>query len=125
MSNVHINNFGNNYGFYQNNNSSKPQVEKEAKEEAIVAPKHEAVEANEIMSAMSIMGAQNLAHVTAKNQVNPADYLSAERIASIEDSMKLFEQGVEKYAGAVQEEFGDIFSDETVYALAAEAFSKE
>jgi len=124
MSNVHINNFGNNYGFYQNK-PSKPQVEKEVKEEAAVAPKHEAVEASEIMSAMNIMGAQNLAHVTAKNQVNPTDYLSAERIASIEDSMKLFEQGVEKYAGAVQKEFGDIFSDETVYALAAEAFSKE
>lgn len=125
MSNVHINNFGNNWGYYQKQQTANSQNEKEVQKEAPVAPKQKGVEADEIFSALNALGAQNFATVSGKNQINPADFLSEERIASIEDSMKLFEKGVEKYAGAIQEEFGDAFSDDVKYALAAEAFSRE
>lgn len=125
MSNVHINNFGNNWGFYQKQQTTNSQNEKELQKETPVTSKQKGVEADEIFSALSVLGAQNFAAVSGKNQINPADYLSEERIASIEESMKLFERNVEKYAGAIQEEFGDAFSDDVKYALAAEAFSRE
>ena len=48
---------------------------------------------------------------------------SDDRIKGIEDSMKLFEEGTEKYADAIKQEFGNMFSEDTVYALAANAFA--
>ena len=123
MNNLHINNFGGNYGFYDHDDAKAKKEEKEVKEEVIVN-KLETVEPEKVLDALNLLGAQNMAKVS-KTQINPADFLSEERIASIEESMKLFEQGVEKYAGAVKEEFGNAFSDNVVYALAAEAFSRE
>lgn len=115
-------NVGSNYGFYQKDDS-KPAAKEEAAKEAPVAPETKSVSADKVLDAMSFIGAQNIVHVNGKMPVNPTDFLSDDRIASIEDSMAEFEKGVEKYQKAIEAEFGSIFSEDTVLALAANAFA--
>ena len=121
MSEVKFNNLGGNYNFYQK--EQKPDVKEEAPK-AQVAPEHKSVKSEDVLNAMSLMGAQNFAQVSAKS-VNQTKELSQDRISSIEDSMKLFEAGVNKYADAINAEFGGMFSEETTLALAANMFARE
>ena len=72
---------------------------------------------------MDVLGRQNAINVQGKVSIDPKDYLSEDRIASIESSIAEFEKGVEKYANAVREEFGGVFSEDTVLAVAANAFA--
>lgn len=117
-------NVGGNYGFYQKNDS-KPVAKEDATKEAVVKSETKSVSADKVLDAMSFLGAQNLANVNGKMPVNPTDFLSGDRIKSIEDSMAEFEKGVEKYQQAIKAEFGSIFSDDTVLSLAANAFALE
>ena len=117
-------NVGGNYGFYQKNDS-KPVAKEDATKEAVVKSEAKSVSADKVLDAMSFLGAQNLANVSGKMPVNPTDFLSDDRIKSIEDSMAEFEKGVEKYQQAIKAEFGSIFSDDTVLSLAANAFALE
>jgi len=124
MSEIKFNSFNDNYNIFKKEESVSKQEEK-----APVLETHQgsafSVAPEKMISAMEMLGAQNLASVTKNSQVNPKDFLSDDRIASIEESMKFFEQGVEKYAGAVDKEFGGALGEKAVYALAAEAFAKE
>ena len=124
MSEIKLNGYGDNFGFFKKDEAKKQNVEKE---EVLATHQGSAnsVAPEKMLDAMEILGAQNMASVNSKAQINPAAFLSDDRIASIEDSMKLFEKGVEKYAGAVQKEFGEALGEKAVYALAAEAFAKE
>ena len=124
MSNVHFNKFGGDYNLYNSKNDA-PKTQEEEKKEQPIAQKQDGVAADKVLDAMSLLGAQNLAQVSNKVQIDPLEFLSEDRISSIEESMKLFEQGVEKYAGAVKEEFGTALGEKNIYALAAEAFSAE
>ena len=124
MSEIKLNGYGDNFGFFKKDEAKKQNVEKE---EVLATHQGSAnsVAPEKMLDAMEILGAQNMASVNNKAQINLAAFLSDDRIASIEDSMKLFEKGVEKYAGAVQKEFGEALGEKAVYALAAEAFAKE
>lgn len=122
MSEVHFGGLSGNYGYYQNDNSNK-KAEENNFHQASVAPEAKSADPSKVLDALSFMGAQNFVKVTGKAPVNPSDFLSDDRIKGIEDSMKLFEEGTEKYADAIKQEFGNMFSEDTVYALAANAFA--
>lgn len=123
MSEIKINNFNDNFGFYK-----KEEAKKEQPEEKQTLSTHQgsafSVSPDKMLDAMSLLGAQNITSIN-KAQVNPTDFLTDEQIASIEASMKQFEKGTEKYVGLVKEEFGNILGEKAVYALAAETFAKE
>lgn len=125
MSEVKFNNFGinNNYGAINDKENLKKETEKKDEGQPVVAQQKSA-EADKVLDALNLIGAQNFAQIST-TKIDPARFLSDERIASIEESMKLFEKGVEKYAGAIKEEFGSNLSEEAVYALAAETFGRE
>lgn len=77
----------------------------------------------EVLDSMNLMGLMNKAQIGVKS-VNPRDYLSEDRIKDIEESMGIFEKGVEEHAKVIREEFGQIpLSEATINALAAQAFS--
>lgn len=122
MSEVQFGGLKGNYGFYQKDNV-KPQEKEAAKETQKAPEKTESANPEKVLDALNLMGAQNFAQVQGKLSVNPAKYLSDERISSIEASMADFEKGVNKYAEAIEAEFGSAFSEDTKLALAANAFA--
>ncbi len=122
MSEVQFNSLKGNYGYYLND-ESKAAPEEKAEQQASVAPETKSADPSKVLDALSFMGAQNLVNVSGKSPVNPADFLSSDRISDIESSMIDFEDGTEEYAQAIKSEFGNMFSEETIYALAAEAFA--
>ncbi len=123
MSEVQFNGLKGNFNFYRKEDS-KPVVEEQNQQLAPAADKKE-VPADKVLDAMEFLGQQNLAYVSGKINVDPAKYLDEARISSIQDSMAAFEKGVEKYAGAIKAEFGNVLSDDTVLALAANSFALE
>lgn len=122
MSEVQFNGLSGNYGFYLKNDS-KSASEEETVQNSSAASEAQSADPDKVMEALSFIGAQNYINVAGKMPVDPADYLSEERIGDIEDSIKLFEEGTDVYAEAIKAEFGDLFSEDTVYALAANAFA--
>ncbi|MBR2068211.1 MAG: hypothetical protein IJ877_00480 [Candidatus Gastranaerophilales bacterium] len=112
-------------------NAQKNNAEKsEAKEEAVklnVGSEVKNVDAEAVFNAMNIAGAQNLAFVkpAEKKEIDPAEYLSAGRIADIEAMMGEFEDGVGIYVDALDEELPGFFAADAKYALAAEMFAQE
>ncbi|MCD8024332.1 MAG: hypothetical protein LUE64_02230 [Candidatus Gastranaerophilales bacterium] len=124
MSEVQFSGLKGNYSFYQKDDSAA--VTDEAKtQETGVSSEAKGADPDKVMDALAYIGAQNLVNISGKMPVNPADYLSEESIASIEESMTQFEEGVEKYADVIKAEFGGMFSEDQVYALAAGAFALE
>lgn len=123
MSEVKFNGLNSNYSYYQTN--SKKQSEEQKAEVNQDAPKKETVNADKMLDAMSLIGAQNFIGVQNKAEVNPAKFLTEDRISDIESSMAMFEQGVETYADAIKAEFGNAISEAEVYSLAAKAFALE
>lgn len=122
MSEIKFNSLGGNYGFYQKDDS-KPEIKEEAKNQA-PSQESKGVAPDKVLDALSFMGAQNFAQVNKPSIPDVSKYLSDDRIASIEDSINnVFDKGVEKYAEAIKAEFGNAFSEETIYALAANAFA--
>lgn len=117
-----LNGFNSNYGFYQKDDSES-SVKKEAQPEQAKAPETKSVSPEKVFDAMNVLAQQNAYNVQGRTLVNPKDYLSEERISSIENSIAEFEKGVEKYANVVKNEFGSVFSEDTVYAVAANAFA--
>ena len=122
MSEVHFNGLSGNYNYYQSDDSKKKAEEKNI-QQASSAQEAKSADPNKVLDALSFIGAQNFVKVAEKTPVNPSDFLSDDRIKNIEDSMKLFEEGTEKYADVIKAEFGNVFSEDTVYALAANAFA--
>ena len=124
MSEVNFGKLGNDYNFYQKNEQNKPKAE-EKEQNAPISAEDKSVPADKVLDALDFLGVQKFASVSAKNSINPADFLSEDRISSIEESMKLFEEGVEKYASAINDEFGDLLDEQTTLSLAANMMIKE
>ena len=99
-------------------NASEAKVSSEAKN-ANINPES-------VLDTLDIQGAYNRAQVvkTEKKEVNPADYLSEERISDIEAMMDKFENGVQFMADNIKAEFPSL-SDDSAYALAAKMFAAE
>lgn len=79
----------------------------------------------DILNSMDIMGRQN---INGLNMINPAKYLSAERIADIQASMAKFESGVSAQQKVIDEEFAGNpqyakLSEASKLAFAAHAYS--
>ena len=79
-----------------------------------------------VLGAMDAQGLQNLAQVNmvSKKEVNPADYLTEDRIADIEAMMVKFEDGVNLTANILEEDF-PMMSPDNRLALAAHIFAAE
>ena len=102
----------------------------EAKEENITKqpqiPEGSKISAEDFYSAMNITAMQNKAQITVnRKEINPADYLSPERISDIEAAMNRFDLGVNKVADAIEQEFPGTFAPEAKMALAAQVFSRQ
>ena len=80
-----------------------------------------------MFNAMNIAGMQNLSIISKNEQkmVDPANYLSEERISDIEAMMAGFENGVNMVANTIEAEFPGVFDDKQKNALAAGIFAKE
>ena len=122
MSEVHFGGPSGNYGYYQNDNSNK-KAEENNFHQASVAPEAKSADPSKVLDALSFMGAQNFVKVAGKAPVNPSDFLSGDRIKRIEGLMKLFLEGKEKNDDAIKNEFGNMFCEDKVYVLAANAFA--
>ncbi len=81
---------------------------------------------DEMFSAMNIAGLHNKAQINfvSEKEINPADFLSEERIADIEAMMERFDSGVNSVAEIVGNELPGI-SEQNKNALAAEIFARE
>ncbi len=79
-----------------------------------------------MLGAMEAQGLQNLAqvNVVSKKEVNPAEFLTEDRIADIEAMMGEFENGVSKVADVLEEEF-PMMSPDNRLAFAAHIFAAE
>ena len=79
-----------------------------------------------VMDALNIAGMQNFAQVNivGKKEVNPADYLSNDRMSDIEAMMADFELGVDQIVDVLEDEFPGMLSDEKKLALAAQIFAE-
>ncbi len=79
-----------------------------------------------MLGAMEAQGLQNLAQVNivSKKEVNPAEFLTEDRIADIEAMMGEFENGVGKIADVLEEEFPMLSADNRL-AFAAHIFAAE
>ena len=103
--------------------SQKPQDKEEVKEQGF---KNTQLSGDEVLNAMNLKGLMNKAQMGV-NSINPRDYLSEERIKDIEDSMLIFDKGVEEHAEMIREEFGKMpnppLSEAGIYELAARAFT--
>lgn len=82
---------------------------------------------SDVLNAMDIAGLAGKAQINfaPKAEINPADYLSDERIADIEAMMAGFENGVNAALDVIDEEFPGLFDDAQKYALAAQAVAQE
>ena len=81
----------------------------------------------DILNALDISGAQNLAFVS-KTEVqapNPADYLDEARISDIEAMMAEFDNGVNQVADIIEAEFPNMFAPDIKNSMAARIFAAE
>lgn len=81
----------------------------------------------DILNALDISGAQNLAFVS-KTEVqapNPADYLDEARISDIEAMMAEFDNGVNQVADIIEAEFPNMFAPDVKNSMAARIFAAE
>ncbi|MBQ8635778.1 hypothetical protein IJ425_06470 [bacterium] len=78
-----------------------------------------------MFNAMNISAMQNMLNINKAEAkaINPADFLSEERISDIEAMMAEFEAGVSLAADAIETEFPGMFAAEQKNALAAKIFS--
>lgn len=118
------------FGSYSIANSNIASKKQEApKKELQTTSNNENVKqfsADEVFNALTVAGLQNKAQINAvsKKEVNPADYLSAERIADIEAMMGKFDDGVQFTANIIGSEFPTM-AESSKQALAAQIFAQE
>ena len=84
------------------------------------------VDRDDLLNAMDLVGLQNKPQVGSAGvkDVNPADFLSGDRISDIEAMMAEFESGVGAIEQVIMEEFPELSEAETK-ALAARIFAQE
>ncbi len=107
-------------------NAQKQEAEKEAPK-ASVGSEEKRIDADALFNAMNIAGMQNKAQITRSESkvVNPADYLTEDRISDIEAMMGEFENGVGAIADVITDEFPGAMAEDAVNALAAKIFAAE
>jgi len=115
--------------FIQSKAAKKEKEEAKTEQKPVenLASQAQAKNPDAILDAMQINAMQNKALAFSKLNnptINPADYLSADRIADIEASMAKFEAGVEDTLEAFDNEFGQTsawanLSDAAKFSMAA------
>ena len=106
----------------------KQEAQKDDSPKANVADvESKKVDSEAFLNAMDIAGIQNKAQITVKENkgINPADFLSEDRISDIEAMMGKFENGVGTIADAIEVEFPGFFAPDTKNALAAKIYAQE
>ena len=80
-----------------------------------------------MFNALNIAGMQNMIQINKPGikEVNPADYLSQDRISDIEAMMAGFEAGVDEIANTIEIEFPGMFAPDQRNALAASIYAAE
>lgn len=93
------------YGLnYQKAVEEKKQTEVKEEEKPAVQPETKNVDAKEVLNAMALSGAQNIAFA-GLNTVDPKKYLNDESIERIQKSMPAFENIMENYMNIIEAEF--------------------
>lgn len=100
---INLNFYGVNY---QKAVGEKKEAEVKNEEKAAETPKKQ-VAANEILDAMALSGAQNIAFA-GLNAINPKDYLDDASIARIQNSMLAFTGNVNNCLNAINAEFPNL-----------------
>ena len=110
----------------QRGRSEKEEVKEEAQTSANVGSEKK-LDAETVYNALDAVAVQNKAQIvqTDKKEVNPADYLSDDRMKDIEAMMGKFENGVGTIADAIEEELPGFFAADIKNALAARIFAQE
>ena len=80
------------------------------------------VKADDMLGAMNIAGSYNM--VSVVKSVNPADYIDDQRASEIEAMMAGFDAGVEAAVDIINADFPGMFTDQEMYALAAESVAR-
>ena len=113
----------NSYGNGVKKESEKAQ-EQEVQQQSVPT---QSAKAEDVLSAMNLSALVNQAYVKKADakEVNPADYLSEERISDIEAMMAEFDNGVNGIAEMISGEFGDTLSNAKVNELAAKIYAGE
>ena len=111
------------YGLnYQTAVEEKKKNEVKAEEKPVVQPETKNVDAKEVLDAMALTGAQNIAFA-GLNTINPKNYLDDASISRIQGSMPVFEKAVENYLNIIEAEFPNL-SDAQKQELAYQAVLK-
>ncbi len=118
--------FGN-FSIGAKNTNAKKNEQKEEASKGIVSGEVQNLEGKDFLNALNIAGMQNIAQISRveRKEVNPADYLSAERVADIEAMMGKFEDGVDSVANVIEQELPGFFAADVKNALAAKIFAQE
>ena len=118
--------FGN-FGLSAQKNNAKKSEAKEEAVKANVGGEAKNLDAEAVFNALNIAGLQNKAQIAKaeKKEINPADYLTQDRIADIEAMMGKFEDGVGVVADAIENEFPGFFAADAKNALAAKLYAAE
>lgn len=106
------------------NNTQQQEVKDEAQKAQTGVEQKDAY-AESVFSAMNIAGMQNMTQIARaeRKEINPADYLSADRIADIEAMMGKFDDGVGTVADTIEQELPGFFAADVKNALAAKIFA--
>lgn len=121
--------FGEYYIGTSNRRSANKEKEAQKEEQApnMQAQAMPSADREDILNALNITGAQNLAFVS-KTEVqapNPADYLDEARISDIEAMMAEFDNGVNQVADIIEAEFPNMFAPDVKNSMAARIFAAE
>jgi len=96
------------YGLnYQKAVEEKKKNEVKEEEKPVVQPETKNVDAKEVLDAMALTGAQNIAFA-GLNTINPKNYLDDASISRIQGSMPVFEKAVENYLNIIEAEFPNL-----------------
>ena len=100
----------------------KEELAKEANENGV-----KQLSADDLFNALNLAGLQNKLQVNSAGhkEINPADFLTEDRIADIEAMMGNFEIGVSQVADIIEAEFPEIFAPDQKLALAAGIYAQE
>ena len=119
-------------GNYSVGNSYGSGVKKESEKTQENAPQQQAVSAQtakpeDVLNAMNLSAIFNQAYIEKPKakEVNPAEYLSQDRMNDIEAMMAEFDNGVSHIAEIISGEFGDTLSGAKVNELAAKIYAGE
>ena len=101
---INLNLFGLNY---QKALEEKKEIKAKEEEKPVVQPETKNVDAKEVLNAMALSGAQNIAFA-GLNTVDPKKYLNDESIERIQKSMPAFENLMENYMNIIEAEFPNL-----------------